>query len=1094
MKCTTILGYIGIHSISDWLDLCSFKPFVSILIRAWKFPQVTVLIGETGSGKSTQLVQFLADSGISGHDSIICTQPRKLSAISLAQRVKDESCDCYSDQDTSVICYPSYSSLREFESKVIFMTDNCLLQHYMSDKQLSRVSCIIIDEAHERSLNSDLLLALIKNLLCQRPYLRLIIMSATVNADQIARYFFCCSTLRVTGRNFPVDIKYVPCEFEGFSTSKLMPSYVLHVLRMVTEIDKTESEGTILAFLTSQTEVEWACEKFQASSAIALPLHGKLSYEDQHRVFLTSPGKRKVIFTTNVAETSLTIPGVKYVVDSGMAKESGFDPATGMNVLRVCKISQSSADQRAGRAGRTEPGTCYRLYMETDYKSMREHQEPEILKVHLGVAVLKILALGIKDVQGFDFVDAPSARAIDMAIRNLIQLGAVVVKNDVYELTAEGRDMVKLGIEPRLGKIILECFRQRLGREGLVLAAVMANSSSIFCRVGTEENKLKSDCLKVQFCHPNGDLFTLLAVYKAWEDVPREKRNVWCWENSINAKSLRRCQNTVIEMETCLQNELNIIVPNYWVWNPQKWSEHEKKLKKIILSSLAENVAMYSGYDHLGYEVALTGKHVQLHPSCSLFNFGERPAWVVFEEILSASNEYLVCVTACDFEHLSTLSPPPVFDFLSMDSKKLQKRILSGFGGVTLKRFCGKSNSNVRLLVSTIRASCEDERIGIEVNVDQNEVLIYASCRDMEKVCDSVNEGLGYEKKLLEYECLEKCLYIAGPQVLPSIALFGAGAEIKHLELEKRYLTVDIFHSNISALDDKELLVFLESFTASHICAITKFLGPALDNEEDKWGRVTFLTPDAAEKAVGLNQFDFCGGLLKVLPCRSIFGGDHRMVSFPSLTAKISWPRRYSKGVAVVKCYPNDVAFILNDFSSLIIGGRLVWCEASTKFMDSVVLTGLDRELSEAEIYQVLSAATNRRILDFFLVRGNAVDNPPLVSCEEAILREFSPFMPRRNTQGNCVRVQVFQPETKDHFMRAKITFDGSLHLEAARALEQIDGKVLPGCYMWQKIQCQHLFQSSVSCPAPVYLVIRNELDSLLARLRRRKGIFRLVL
>ncbi|KAK4417107.1 ATP-dependent RNA helicase DEAH11, chloroplastic [Sesamum alatum] len=1050
--------------------------------------QVTVLIGETGSGKSTQLVQFLADSGVSGHESIICTQPRKLAAISLAERVKEESWGCYTN--TSVCCCPSYSSDQEFHSKVIFMTDHCLLQHYMSDKQLSRISCIIVDEAHERSLNTDLLLALIKNLLWQKPRLRLIIMSATADADQFADYFFGCRTLHVAGRNFPVDIRYVPCESDGSSTSKLMPSYVLDVLRMVTEINKTEGEGTILAFLTSQMEVEWACEKFQAISAIALPLHGKLSYEDQHRVFLTYPGKRKVIFATNVAETSLTIPGVKYVVDSGMAKESRYEPATGMNVLTVCKISQSSANQRAGRAGRTEPGNCYRLYMESDFDSMLPHQEPEIRKVHLGVAVLRILALGIKDVREFDFVDAPSVRAIDMAIRNLIQLGAIAVKDDVIELTAEGRQMVKLGIEPRLGKIILQCFRQRLGREGLVLAAVMANSSSIFCRVGTEEDKLKSDCLKVQFCHPNGDLFTLLAVYKDWEAVPREKRNTWCWENSINAKSLRRCNDTVLELEACLKNELNIIVPNYWYWNPQICSEHDRNLKNIILSALAENVAMYSGYDQLGYEVALTRKHVQLHPSCSLLNFGHRPPWVVFGEILSASNEYLVCVTACDFEYLSSLCPPPMFDFLNMASQKLQKRILSGFGSVLLKRFCGKYNSNLRLLVSSIRESCEDERIGVEVNVDLNEVVLYATSEDMEKVCGLVSEGLGYERKLLENECLEKCLYNGGPTVLPSIALFGAGAEIKHLELEKRYLTVDIFHSNVNVLDDKELLVFLEKFTSAPICAFSKFLGFNLDNEEKgKWGRVTFLTPDAAKMAVALDQFEFCGGSLKVVPSRNICSGDHKMMSFPSLRAKILWPRRYSKGVGIVKCDPKDVAFIVNDFSNLVIGGRLIWCEPSAKFTDSVVITGLDRELSEADIYQVLSAVTNRQILDFFLVRGNAIDNPPLVACEEAILREISPFMPRRKAQGNTVRVQVFPPGPKDSFIRAAITFDGSLHLEAAKALEQIGGKVLPGCHSWQKVQCQQLFHSSVSCPAPVYLVISKQLDSLLARLRRQKGV-----
>ncbi|KAL3524849.1 hypothetical protein ACH5RR_013221 [Cinchona calisaya] len=199
---------------------------------------------------------------------------------------------------------------------------------------------------------------MIKNLLHQRLDLRLIIMSATADAEQLANYFFACGTFRVAGRNFPVDIRYVPCESEGKSSSGVVAPYVSDVVKMVTDIHKTERDRTILAFVTSQMEVEWACENFRSPSAIALPLHGKLTFEEQHQVFVNYPGKRKVIFTMNVAETSLTIPGVKYIVDSGMVKESKFAPGTGMNALKVFRISQSSANQRAGRAGRTEPGWC----------------------------------------------------------------------------------------------------------------------------------------------------------------------------------------------------------------------------------------------------------------------------------------------------------------------------------------------------------------------------------------------------------------------------------------------------------------------------------------------------------------------------------------------------------------------------------------------------------------------------------------------------------------------------------------------------------------------------------------------------------------
>ncbi|KAI4317301.1 hypothetical protein L6164_025181 [Bauhinia variegata] len=1055
------------------------------ILEAVHVQQIMVLIGETGSGKSTQMVQFLADSGIGADKSIICTQPRKIAAKSLAHRVQEESIGCY--KNNSIKFYSTLSSSREFDSKIIFMTDHCLLQHFMSDKNFSGISCIIIDEAHERSLNTDLLLALIKSLLCRRFEMRLIIMSATADAKQLSDYFYGCGVFHVVGRNFPVEVRYVPYESSGHSGSAVVASYACDVVRMATEIHKTEREGTILAFLTSQAEVEWACEKFAAPSAVALPLHGKLSSEEQFRVFHNYPGKRKVIFATNLAETSLTIPGVKFVVDSGLVKDSRFEPGSGMNVLRVCWTSQSSANQRAGRAGRTEPGRCYRLYSESDYESMAPNQEPEIRRVHLGIAVLRILALGVKNVQDFEFVDAPSPSAIDMAIRNLIQLRAIKLSDAVYGLTDEGRYLVKMGIEPRLGKLILGCFRVKLGREGLVLAAVMANASSIFCRVGSDDDKQRSDCLKVQFCHINGDLFSLLSVYKEWEALPLERKNKWCWENSINAKSLRRCKDTIMELELCLQQELNCIIPSYWRWDPYKSTDNDKHLKMVILSSLAENIAMYSGCDQLGYQVASTGQHVQLHPSCSLLVFAQKPSWVVFGELLSISNQYLVCVSAFDFESFYSLFPPPLYDLSEMERKKLQMRVLTGFGRTLLKRFCGKANSNLLSLQSRIRTACMDERISIEVNVDHNDIRLYAASHDMEMAHELVNDVLKYERKWLHSECTEKCLY-QGSGVSPSIALFGSGAEIKHLELDKRCLSVDVCHPNINEVDDKELLMFLEKNTSGSICAVHKFTGTVHDVEDrEKWGRITFLSPDAAKRAVELDGEDFHGSL-KIVPSQTTNVGD-KTFSFPAVKAKIYWPRRPSKGFGIVKCNIQDVDFILRDFCDLAIGGKHVRCEASRRSPDSVAISGLDKELSEAEILDVLRAATNRRILDFFLVRGEAVENPPCSTCEEALLKEICPIMPKINPHTNSCRVQVLSPEPKNAFMRALITFDGRLHLEAAKALEQIEGKVLSGCLSWQKIKCQQLFHSSLTFPIPVYRVIKEQLDKIFASFSSMNGL-----
>lgn len=1050
------------------------------------FVQITVLIGETGSGKSTQIVQFLADSGIGADESIVCTQPRKIAAKSLAQRVQEESRGCY--EENSIQCVSTFSSSEKFDSRISFMTDHCLLQQYMTDRNLSGVSCIIVDEAHERSLNTDLLLALIKNLLCKRVDLRLIIMSATADAKQLSDYFYSCGVFHVHGRNFPVEMRYVASDYVDHSGSAAVASYVFDVVKMATEIHKTEKEGTILAFLTSQVEVEWACEKFKVLSAVALPLHGKLSSEEQFHVFQNYPGKRKVIFSTNLAETSITIPGVKYVIDSGLVKDCRFDPCTGMNVLKVCLISQSSANQRAGRAGRTEPGRCYRMYSEADYHSMELNQEPEIRRVHLGVAVLKILALGVKNVQDFDFVDAPSPSSIEMAIRNLIQLGFIKLNNNVHELTYEGRYLARMGIEPRHGKLILGCFQLALGREGVVLAAMMPNASNIFCRFGNEGDKQRSDCLKVQFCHSDGDLFTLLSVYKEWEALPREKRNKWCWENSINAKCMRRCQDTVLEYESFLEREHGFVVPSYWRWDPHTPSVHHKNMKKVILASLSDNVAMFSGRNQLGYEVAQTGQHVHLHPSSSLLVFAQKPSWVVFGDLLSVSNEYLVCVSAVDFESLYSLQPPPSFDVSKIVERKLQTNTLTGFGTTLLKRFCGKFNSNLLGVVSRIRKACLDERIFVEVNVDENIIQLYAASHDMNTATMLVSDVLEYEKKRLRTECMEKCLYHGSGSSSP-MALFGSGAEIKHLELEKHFLSVDVYHPNINAIEDKELLMFFEKNTSGSICAVYKFPGTGKDlSDRDKWGKITFLSPDAAKRAVELDGKEFCGSYLKILPSQSAMGGDKSFLA-PEVKAKIFWPRRLSRGFGIVICDKNDVSFMLRDFYNLAIGGRYVRCSPSNKSSDGIMIIGLDRELPETEILDALRTATTRRILDFFVVRGEAVGNPPCSACEEALFKLISPLMPKVDPHISSFRVQVFPPEPKDSFMRALINFDGRLHLEAAKALEKIEGKVLPGCLSWQKIKCEQLFYSSLIFPAPVYHVIAEPLEKILASFNNLNGM-----
>ncbi|XP_062189516.1 ATP-dependent RNA helicase DEAH11, chloroplastic-like isoform X2 [Phragmites australis] len=1047
--------------------------------------QVMILIGETGSGKSTQLVQFLADSGLSADGSIVCTQPRKIAAISLAHRVDEESNGCYGDN--SVLSYSTFSNSQDFGSKIIFTTDSCLLHHCMSDMGLDGISYIIVDEAHERSLNTDLLLAMIKKKLLDRLDLRLIIMSATADADKLAEYFYGCQTFHVKGRSFPVEIEYVP-DISADVPLNTAPSisrvayatasYVSDVVRMVSVIHKNEEAGAILAFLTSQLEVEMACETFSDPNAVVLPMHGKLSHVEQSLVFKSYPGKRKIIFCTNIAETSLTIKEVKYVVDSGLAKECRFVPTSGLNVLKVNWISQSSANQRAGRAGRTRAGKCYRLYSESDFGMMEVHQEPEIRKVHLGTAVLRILALGVRDVQNFEFVDAPDPEAIDIAVNNLEQLGAIKYKYNGFELTDTGRHMVKLGIEPRLGKIMLDCFSIGLKKEGVVLAALMANSSSIFCRVGTNEEKYRADRLKVPFCHPDGDLFTLLAVYKKWEDE-HENKNMWCWQNSINAKTLRRCQETISELENCLKHELNIIVPSYWCWNPEEPTVHDTLLKRIIISSLRGNLAMFSGHERSGYHIISADQPVQLHPSCSLLIYDNKPEWVVFAEILSVPNQYLVCVTAVDHDDLGTVHP--MHSIKQLKKSKLQMKVITGFGSKSLRKFNGKSAQNLQKIISLLKEDCRDDRITVEIDFTSNEVLLFAKEHDMEKVFSIVNDALELEAKMLRNECLERRPGSA------ALALFGSGAEIKHLELEKRNLTVEVMHQNARQLYEKELICLVDTLV-SGIASFHYLLGNIQAvSDEVKWAKFTFLKPEKAEDAVSkLNGMEFHGSSLKVVP---ICPYDNRGLPFPAVRAKVSWPRRPSRGIALVTCARGEAEFVVKDCFALGVGGRYVNCEVSKKYENCVFVTRVPLHITEPELYDAFCGATTRRILDVRLLRGTPTAGPSVSKCEEALMREISLFMPNKNFPGQNFRVEVFPPEEKDSMMRATITFDGSLHREAARALDHLQGSILPFCLPWQIIQCQNVFHSTLSCPVRIYNVISQAVASLLESFRSQKGV-----
>ncbi|KAI5381936.1 hypothetical protein KIW84_UN0321 [Lathyrus oleraceus] len=473
---------------------------------------------------------------------------------------------------------------------------------------------------------------------------------------------------------------------------------------------------------------------------------------------------------------------------------------------------------------------------------------------------------------------------------------------------------------------------------------------------------------------------------------------------------MRRCQDTVFELESFLEREHGFVVPSYWRWDPHTPSVHDKNMKKVILASLSENVAMFSGRNQLGYEVAQTGQHVQLHPSSSLLVFAQKPSWVVFGDLLSVSNEYLVCVSAVEFQSLYDLQPPPSFDVSKMEERKLQTKTLTGFGTILLKRFCGKSNSNLLGHVSRIRKACLDERIFVEVKVDENLIQLYAASHDMNTATMLVSDVLEYEKKRLRTECMEKCLYHGSGSASP-MALFGSGAEIKHLELEKHSLSVDVYHSNINAIDDKELLMFFEKNTSGSICVVYKFQGMGKDPpDREKWGKITFLSPDAAKRAVELDGDEFCGSNLKILPSQSAMGGDKTFL-FPEVKARIFWPRRLSRGFGIVICDKNDVNieipsvdplkqhFLVGSLchrtiSSTSDAGIIETLISDTSLPENVIVVGITVDSRNNRVLAVIHAVKPlppfNALAAYDLKSGNRLFLSPLPTDEEALANDVA--------------------------------------------------------------------------------------------------------
>ncbi|KAH9259476.1 hypothetical protein BASA81_002519 [Batrachochytrium salamandrivorans] len=568
---------------------------------------VLILIGETGSGKSTQITQYLVEWGIAKRGKAVgCTQPRRVAATSVARRVADE----YGCEIGQEVGYTIRFDDQTTDTTLIkYMTDGMLMREYLMDSELSKYSVLVLDESHERTVHTDVLFALLKALVKRRKdNLKLIVTSATLDCEKFSRYFFQCPVFTIPGRTFPVEVLYA---------KEPEPDYVDAALITVMQIHLSEAPGDILVFLTGQEEIDQACETLfarmkalgkQAPHLSILPVYGALPSEMQSKIFEPAArGTRKCVIATNIAEASLTIDGIIYVVDPGFAKQNVFNPKTGMDSLVVTPISQASARQRAGRAGRTKPGKCFRLYTEPAYHTeMLETSVPELQRTNLGNVVLQLKAMGINDLLGFDFLDPPPQATLVSAMESLYALEAL---DDDGLLTRLGRKMAEFPLEPVLSKTLLSSVEFRCADEVLTIVA-MLSVEGIFYR--PKQKQQEADSRKARFFRPEGDHITLLAVYDAWKESKFDAN--WCFDNFIQQRAIQRAQE--------IRKQLMGIMERYrFVLSSVGGVNNEAgidQVRRAFVSGFFTHAAKRDQRE--GYRTLVEGQNVYIHPGSSLFS------------------------------------------------------------------------------------------------------------------------------------------------------------------------------------------------------------------------------------------------------------------------------------------------------------------------------------------------------------------------------------------------------------------------------------------------------------------------------------------
>ncbi|XP_004076667.1 putative ATP-dependent RNA helicase DHX33 [Oryzias latipes] len=605
--------------------------------------QNAIIIGETGSGKTTQIPQYLYEAGIGRLGMVAITQPRRVAAISLAGRVAEEK----RTQIGKLVGYTvRFEDVTSSETKLKFMTDGMLLREAIGDPLLLKYTVVVLDEAHERTVHTDVLFGVVKTAQRRRRELnkiplKVIVMSATMDVDLFSEYFNKSPVLYLEGRQHPIQIFYTKHQQSDYLQAALVSIFQIH--------QEAPPAHDILVFMTGQEEIEAlarTCRDISkhvpdgCGSMVVLPLYASLPPVQQLRVFQPAPKScRKVILSTNIAETSVTISGIKYVIDTGMVKAKRFNPDSGLEVLAVQRVSKAQAWQRAGRAGREESGFCYRLYTEQEFDNFLPMTVPEIQRCNLAGVMLQLMALGIPDVMNFDFMSKPSPEAVRSAVDHLELLGAVEKREGQVLLTPLGKKMASFPLEPRYAKTILLSPEYSCSEEILSIVCLLSVDTVLYNPPARRDDVLAA---RKKFMTSEGDHMTLLNIYRAFKKVSGNKE--WCRENFVNSRNMGLVKDVQAQLrDICLKLNLKL----------ESCGSDTASVRRCLAHGMFLNAAeLQLDGSYLALD---THQPVTIHPSSVLFQ--AKPAYVIFNELLHTSRCYMRDLCLVDPDWLLEAAP-----------------------------------------------------------------------------------------------------------------------------------------------------------------------------------------------------------------------------------------------------------------------------------------------------------------------------------------------------------------------------------------------------------------------------------------------------